>query len=259
MVPPSEAYTLARTAAARALQLDEELPEAHYAVAIVKTDFERDWPGAEREFQRAISLNPSSVDAHHRYSHMLEALDRPDESLAETERALAIDPFDPLINAHLGWHYLSIGKLDQAAAQCVKALNLGETYFVHFYLGRVYEERRRYDDAIAEFTRAHDLFKGDTESMTAIGHAYAASGRRRQAQAVIDELDALGHSRYVSHGYKALIYAGLGDKERAIAILQQTFEESAEWLMYLNLDSRYQPLRADARFQELVRRAGLVR
>ena len=149
------------------------------------------------------------------------------------------------------------GQLDQAVVQCLKARGIGETYFVHFYLGRTYEELKRYDDAMAELTRAHAMFTGDTEAMTAIGHVYAVSGRRREAESVIAALDALSKQRYVSQGYKALIYTGLGDKERAIGILERAFDEGPEWLVSLDIDSRYGPLRSDPRFQELVRRAGL--
>jgi tetratricopeptide (TPR) repeat protein len=191
MVSPKEAYPLAKSAATKALQIDDRLAEAHWAMATVKMDFERDWSGAELEFKRAFAIDPTSVDAHHRYAHLLEALKRPQESLAETERALEIDPLDPLLNAHLGWHYLSVGEFDRAVAQCHKALDIGETYFGHFYLGRTYEQLGRYEEAVAELTRAHAMAKGDTEGMAAIGYVYAVSGKRRDAQRVIEDLDSV--------------------------------------------------------------------
>jgi serine/threonine-protein kinase len=255
---PKDSYQRAKSAAAKALAIDDTLAEAHNAQGVVKRDFDRDWSGAEREFKQAIALNPTYVDPHHSYSHLLEAMGRTEESLAESQRILEIDPLDPIMNAHLGWHYLMARRAEQAIVLCQKALEVGNTYWGHYYLGQAYEQKARYAEAIAEFNKALGLSGASTEAIAALGHAYAVSGNRRKAQHVLDDLDKLSEQRYVSLGYKALIYAGLGDSVQAFKWLQKAYEDGPGWLIYLNVDPRYDSLRSDPRFQDLLRRMNLL-
>jgi TolB-like protein/Tfp pilus assembly protein PilF/predicted Ser/Thr protein kinase len=255
VLSPRDTYPLAKSAAAKALAIDDTLAEAHNAQGIANRDFDR--TGAERELKRAIALNPSYVDAHHSYSHFLEAMGRTEESLAESQRILEIDPLDPVMNAHLGWHYLMARRAEQAIVQCQKALEVGNTYWGHYYLGQAYEQKARYNEAIDEFNKALGLSGASTEAIAALGHAYAVSGRSREAQHVLDDLDRLSKQHYVSLGYKALIYAGLGDREQALKWLQKAYEEGPGWLIYLGVDPRYDPLRSDPRFADLLRRMNL--
>jgi serine/threonine-protein kinase len=254
---PKGTYPSAKSAAEKALAIDDTLSEAHNAQGVVRTDFDRDWSGAEKEFKRAIALDPTFVEAHHQFSHFLEAGGRTEESLAESQRVLEIDPLDPVMNAHLGWHYVMARRADQAIVQCQKALEIGNTYWGHYYLGQAYEQKARYDEAIAEFNKALEISGASTEAIAALGHAYAVSGKRREAQRVLGDLDRLSEQRYVSLGYKALIYAGLGDREQAFKWLQKADEEGSGWLIYLNVDPRYDSLRSDPRFRELLRRTNL--
>jgi eukaryotic-like serine/threonine-protein kinase len=254
---PKDSYQRAKSAAAKALAIDDTLAEAHNAQGVVKRDFDRDWSGAEREFKQAIALNPTYVDPHHSYSHLLEAMGRTEESLAESQRILEIDPLDPIMNAHLGWHYLMARRAEQAIVLCQKALEVGNTYWGHYYLGQAYEQKARYAEAIAEFNKALGLSGASTEAIAALGHAYAVSGNRRKAQHVLDDLDKLSEQRYVSLGYKALIYAGLGDSEQAFKWLQKAYEDGPGWLIYLNVDPRYDSLRSDPRLADLLRRMNL--
>jgi eukaryotic-like serine/threonine-protein kinase len=255
---PKDSYQRAKSAAAKALAIDDTLAEAHNAQGVVKRDFDRDWSGAEREFKQAIALNPTYVDPHHSYSHLLEAMGRTEESLAESQRILEIDPLDPIMNAHLGWHYLMARRAEQAIVLCQKALEVGNTYWGHYYLGQAYEQKGRYAEAIAEFNKALGLSGASTEAIAALGHAYAVSGNRRKAQHVLDDLDKLSEQSYVSLGYKALIYAGLGDSEQAFKWLQKAYEDGPGWLIYLNVDPRYDSLRSDPRFQDLLHRMNLL-
>jgi eukaryotic-like serine/threonine-protein kinase len=256
---PTDTYLSAKSGATKALAIDDTLADAHVAQGVVKTDFDRDWPTAEEEFKRAITLAPTLVEAHHQYSHFLEAMGRSEESLSESQRALEIDPLDPVISAHLGWHYVMARRPEQAIVQCQKALEVGNTYWGHFYLGQAYEQKARYNEAIAEFNKALGISEGSTEAIAALGHAYAVSGKRREAQHVLDDLDSLSKRQYVSLGYKAIIYAGLGDKEQAFKWLQYAYEEGSGWLIYLNVDPRYDPLRSDPRFQTLLHSVNLQR
>jgi serine/threonine protein kinase/lipoprotein NlpI len=256
---PADTYLSAKSAATKALAIDDTLADAHEAQGVVKTDFDRDWPAAEDEFKRAIALAPTLIEAYHQYSHFLEAMGRTEESLVESQRLLEIDPLDPVMNAHLGWHYVMARQAEQAIAQCQKALEVGNTYWGHYYLGQAYEQKARYNEAIAEFNKALGISEGSTEAIAALGHAYAVSGKRREAQHVLDDLDSLSKRQYVSLGYKAIIYAGLGDKEQAFKWLQYAYEEGSGWLIYLNVDPRYDPIRSDPRFPTLLLSVNLQR
>jgi serine/threonine protein kinase/tetratricopeptide (TPR) repeat protein len=254
---PREAYPLAKTATIRALEIDDALGDAHLALAFVHRDFDRDWAGAEKEFKQAIALNPTSVNAHHGYSHLLGALGRIEDSLAESQRVLEIDPLDPTMNAHLGWHYFIARSFDQAIAQSRRALAIGETFQGHWYLGLAYEQVGRYDDAIAEFNKATAISPTNVSPLASAGHAYAVSGRQREAQHVIDELDRLSKQRYISPAGKALVYVGLGDRDQAFNWLAYAVDERAT-LRDVGVDPRFDSLRSDTRFKDLLQRLGLA-
>ena len=254
---PMEAYPKVIAAATRALELDDTLAEAHHAQARVKRD-NWDLAGAEREFKRAIELNGNYAEAHHNYSHLLIALGRPAESLSESKRLMEIDPLDLQWNAHLGWYYLRMRQYDQAIQKCLGTLEMGENFWSHYYLGQAYEQMSRYEEAIAEFKKAIPLSKGNPEATAALGHAYAVSGQKGEAQRVLEELREYSKHQYVSPDNQALIYAGLGEKSKAIDQLQKAYDERAGQLIYLNVDPRFDTLRADARFQNLKRRVGLA-
>lgn len=254
---PMEAYPRVIAAATKALELDDTLAEAHHAQARVKRD-NWDLAGAEREFKRAIELNGNYAEAHHNYSHLLIALGRPAESLSESKRLLEIDPLDLQWNAHLGWYYLRMRQYDQAIAKCLGTLEMGENFWSHFYLGQAYEQTGRYEEAIAEFKKAIPLSKGNPEATAALGHAFAVSGQRGEAQKVLEELREYSMRQYVSPDNQALIYAGLGENSKAIEQLQKAYDERAGQLIYLNVDPRFDTLRSDARFQNLTQRVGLA-
>ena len=256
---PVETYPKATVAASRALEIDDNLADAHNAQGMVKMDFVRDFAGAEKEFKRAIELDPMNVDAHHAYSHFLVALGRNEESLVESRRALEIDPLNLVMNSHLAWHYLFARDYDQAIKQGRQTLDMGEDYWAHFYLGQAYEQTKRYDEAIAEFKKAINLSPTSAEATAALGHAYAISGRANEARRVISELNESAKRRYVSLGCQAMIYAGLGDEDQALKWLQEAYEERAGWLVYLNVDPRYDSLRSDPRFKDLLRRMKFAR
>lgn len=253
---PMETYPKVVAAAAKALELDDTLAEAHYAQAKVKRD---DWDlvGFEKEIKRAIELNGNYAEARHNYSHLLIALGRPAESLSESKRLLEIDPLDLTLNAHLGWYYLVMRQYEQAIEKCRATLEMGENFWAHYYLGQAYEQMRRYEEAISEFKKAIPLSKGNPEATAALGHAYAVSGHENEARKVLEELNDESKHRYVSPDYRALIYAGLGDKNAAFEQLQKAYDEHAGQLIYINVDQRFASLRSDPRFQELCRRVGL--
>lgn len=213
-LPPRQAMSQARAAAMKALELDDTLPEAHASLAQIKRDYDWAWADAEREFRRAIELNPSYADGHHFYSHYLRALGRTEESLNESKRALELDPVDPVINVHLGWNYLYAHQYDLAIGQFLRTLDLDPNFTeAHEFLGQAYEQKSMYSQAAKEFQEAV-LLESNPRTLAFLGHAYAVSGRRSEAHNLLTKLQQLSKERYVSPYFIALVHVGLGANDR---------------------------------------------
>jgi len=255
---PSEAIPKAKAAATKALEMDDTLAEAHTSLAYIRLNYDWDWAGAEREFKRAIELDPNYANAHHWYSHYLMAMSRPEESLAESKRALELDQLDMVMNLHLGWHYIYAHQYDLAIEQFRKTLEMDPNYgLTHWYLGQAYAQKGMYAEAETELRKAKNLLQQIVAVDADIGYAYAASGKGGEAKKVIDELKQLSKQRYVSSYYIALIHAGLGEKDLAFEWLENAYKERSDLLVYLNRDPRLDSLRPDPRFADLVKRVGL--
>ena len=196
---------------------------------------------------------------HHWYSHLLVAQGRFSESLSESLRALALDPLDGGINFHLGFHYFNARQLEQARAQLQKTLAMNPGFGeAHGMLGAVYEQQGRYQEAIAELQKSMEL--GGIDARGNIGHVYALSGRRGEAQKILRQLQEEAKSKPVSSYNVAKIYAGLGEKEQAFAWLEKALAERDSNLTIpgLKVDVLFDNLRSDPRFAELLRRIGLT-
>ena len=255
---PSQAIPKARAAAMKALELDDTLAEAHTSLAFIKLNYDWDWSAAETEFRRGIELNPNSANAHHWYSHYLMAMGRTNESLAESKRALELDQLSLIMNTHLGWHYFMAHQFDLAIEQLRKTIEMDPNYgLAHWYLGLAYEQSAMYAQAAAELQTAKDLLKKNVGIEAGIGRVDALSGKRAEAEKVIDELKDLSKHVYVSSYHVASIYASLGDKERAFEWLENAYKERSDSLVYLKVDPKMDSLRSDPRFTDLVRRVGL--
>ena len=242
----------AKAAATKALELDDNLAEAHTSLALVKMEYEWDWTGSEREFQRAIQLDPGFAEAHHQYSHYLTAMGRSSESLTESLRALELDPLSLVLNAHLAWHYLYARQYDQAIQQCQKASELDRNYpETAEFRGLAYEQKGMYQEAIAELQTAINLSGGSPHMKAELGHAYAIAGETTQALDVLNELKRGSTETHISSYDIAVIHVGLGRKERALEALENAYQERSEWLRYVRVDPRLDPLRGDPRFEKL--------
>src|SRR6266487_2591265 len=247
-----ETYERAEAAATKALELDDNLAEAHTSLALVKMEYEWDWTGSEREFQRAIQLNPGFAEAHHQYSHYLTAVGRSSESLVESLRALELDPLSLVLNAHLAWHYLYARQYDQAIQQCQKASELDRNYpETAEFRGLAYEQKGMYQEAIAELKTAINLSGGSPHMKAELGHAYAIAGETTQALGILDELKRGSTETHISSYDIAVIYIGLGRKEQALEAFEDAYQERSEWLRYVKVDPRLDPLRGDPRFEKL--------
>ncbi len=266
LVPPREAWAKAKVAATRALQIDETLAAAHASLALVAYQFEWDWPAAEKEFKRAIELDPGSSSTYepspsstyHWYSHYLMTMRRIEESFRTGRHALELDPTDLANNAHQGWHYLWIRQYDRAIEPLKKAIELDPTFPVgQWYLGLAYEQEGAFQEAIAQFQNCLRITNGRPSMLALLGHAYAVAGQHSEAQAILQQLDAASRQRYVPAYSIAAIYVGLGRKDEAFAWLEKAYAERDSWMDYLGLDPRLDGLRSDPRFADLVRRMNL--
>jgi serine/threonine protein kinase/Tfp pilus assembly protein PilF len=256
---PHDAGPKARDAANRALAIDDADADAHVSRAIVAHWYEWDWPAAEREFKRALELNPDDSEAHGFYSWFLAPMGRKDEAVAEAKRSQQLDPFSSLANFIVGSALVFTRQWDPAIDQLRSAKELDPTFwFAPCFLGRAYEHKGKLSEAIAEFHRALELEKDNPEIWSALGHAYALSGNRAEAQKVLDHLKELSAHSYVAPYDFAVIYAGLGEKDQAITWLNRAYGERSYYMpVYLTTDARLDSLRSDPRFADLLRRVGL--
>jgi len=223
----------------QALALDDTLAEAHTVLASLLFSCDWNWTAAEREFQRALELNPGYATAHVRYALYLRAMGRAEEGRREEERSREMDPVSLFLNPE-------------------KALEMDPNYArAHISSGRSYERKRMFKEAIAEFQKAMALSERSPEVLADLGYLYAAAGQRDEALRVLNELRALAQHRYVLPYYPAVIYAGLGEKDLAFLWLEKAYTERAGQLAQLKMTPRFDRLRADPRFADLVRRVGL--
>ncbi len=258
LIPPKEVFPKAREAAIKALELDDSLVEAHTALAMVKSRFDWDAETAEREFKRAIELDPGYALARGWYAMHLRNLRRFDEARAEIEQAQKLEPLLLSLYAYGAGTYLAAGQPDQAIAQCRKALDLDPGFMTaHHFLGRVYAAKGMYEEAIAAFDKAAGISSDNPALRSYLGYALAASGRREEAIGILDEMKELSARRYLKPYFITLIHVGLGDHEQALAWLDRALEDRDPFMVDLAADPLLNPLRSNPRFRELVRRVGL--
>jgi len=254
---PKEGFPKAKDAALKALEIDEGSAEAHTSLAFINFRWDWDRAATEREFQTAIRLKPAYAPAHQWYSSYLVAVERFDEAIAEAKRTEELEPLSFVSSSHLGWIYYLSGKNDEAIEQCKKILELDPSSFpARRYLGLAYEAKGMYAEAIAEFQTGVKI-SGSPLMLALLGHAYAASGKKAEAQQVLTDLQQLQDQRYVSPYTVAAIYAGLGDKEQAFKWLDTAVESRDIWLMNLKVDPVFAKLRSERKFTDILARIRL--
>jgi tetratricopeptide (TPR) repeat protein len=252
----------AKAAARKALEIDDTLAEAHTTLARVLTVYDWDWSGAEKEFHRAIELNPRYPLAHTWYGGYLQVMGRSDESLAQMKQARELDPLSPLSNFLLARGFYYAREYDQAIEQFQEALKLDPSFQPALgFLPGAYEQKGMHEEALTGFQKAITLTKGEVRilSMSGLGHFYAVSGRKGEARTVLNQLKQLAQEEYVSADSIARIYAGLGEKDQAFAWLEKACDEHSYSIAWLKVEPAWDSLRSDPRFAELLRRMGLER
>jgi serine/threonine-protein kinase len=258
-VAPEESFPRARAAAQKALELDPNLAEAHASLGFALMYYDWDFAAAEREFRRAIELNPSYATAHQWYAYLLTAMERPQ---ADTEREIAIakklDPLSVPINTDQAYMLYYYGKADEALKAVRAALEMNPKFpLAYFWLGRIYTSQGRYPEAETALQKIGQL-RTWTPAMAVLGFLYAKEGKRKEAEGVLGEFADLGRTgRYPSSYAVGIVHAGLGERERAFQALDAAYKERSHWLVWLKRDPRWNEIRSDPRFQDLVQKVGL--
>ena len=260
LLPAREAMPRARAEAQRALALDDSLAEAHASLAWVSFTWDWDFALAEREFRRAIDLNPGYATAHQWYSNFLCAAGRLDEATAHIERALALDPLSRVINEEASWPPYYRGEYERAIAQLRRTLELDPDYAIgHQDLALALVRLGRLDEAAAELEEVARLTGGGTAARAYLGYVLALREDREGARRVLAELARRATTGHVAAHEAALVHTALGDRDEAFAALDRAFDERSDMLLYLAVEPLWEPLRGDPRFAELVRRVGIQR
>lgn len=257
--PQGELMPKARAAAQRALRLDESLGEAHASLALIEENYDYDWAGSEREFRRAIQLSPQYATAHQWYAEFLSWQGRFDEAFAESSQARQLDPLSMIIAIdHTSILYYS-RQYESAINQCRSLAELDPTYgHARNAMIPSYLQLGRYDEAIGEIHRW--AAKGEEPWLWAWEAAvYEHAGRTEQERQALRKLEQVGDSVPNKQATLLLAYAGTGDKERALKLLERAYAEHSNAIVQIKVDPIYDPMRSDPRFQDLLRRLRLDR
>jgi tetratricopeptide (TPR) repeat protein len=264
MLPPRQAMPKAEAAARKSLELDESMPEAHTALALIHHHYHWKWKEAETGYRRALELNPDYAAAHLWYSWLLLALDRNEEAVQEIERTLAIvQETDPrrMVAVHAtraGAYYLA-RQFQQAVQEAEKGLELNPNHFMlHYVMGRAYALQDLNAKAIAQL-KPKGTAAGEIPLLdAALGLAYAVDGKREQTRKALEALKSTAKKRYVPATYFGMLYGGLGDIKQALAWLEKAYEERADGLLWLNVDPMLDSFRLLPQFKDLISRIGIA-
>jgi len=254
---PEDAFPKSKAAAQKALELDSTLAEPHATLGWVAMYYDWDWTAAEREYRLALARSPSYSTAHEWYGLFLAAMGRFDEAQLEARRAMELDPLSMAAAATAGWVMHYSGKQADAERQLRVALRTDSTFAVgHLYLGRVLQFNGQLDSALAHFEAMGPL-RAWVPTIAGEAYVYAQQGKRDRALAILQRLDSLSRTEYVTAYAVALVHAALGQRDSAFAWLDRAVAERTHWVLWLNRDRRWDPIRADPRFRRLTTRIRL--
>jgi len=255
---PREAFPRAKAAARKALEIDDSLAEAHTSLAFVMLAYDWDWAAAERTFKRAISLDPTYATAHHWYALLLIATSRKIEGVNEVKRAQELEPLSLAISTGLGFVYHLNRDYDQAIEAFRKTLEMEPAFILaRRRLAQTYLAKGEFKQAVAEIEKAAAV-SPDTETLAALGQAYAVSGNREEAKRLLAQLTELSSNKYIPAFFLARIYIGLGEKDLALEYLEKAYDERYGMLAYLRQEAAFDSLQSDPRFEAFVERVGIA-
>jgi Tfp pilus assembly protein PilF len=260
LMPAAEAMPQARDLAETALQIDPQLAEAHASLAGIKKLFEWDWAASEAEYRRALQLNPNLASAHHWYADHLSALGRFEEAISEIRRAHELDPLSLVINNEVAWNLYMARDFESALQEAWRTLALEPRFApAQHTLGLANEQLGNLEEAIVEFQNSCVCSGNHPGALAALAHAHAVSGATGEALTILHDLNEISKRRHVSPYWLSLVYTALGDHGAAFDLLNRAIEERDVWMVWLNVEPRFDPLRTDGRFKDLLRTLGLPR
>ena len=258
MLSPQDAFPKARAAATKALALDDTLGEAHASLAFALDLYGWDWDAAETEYRQAIKLNPGYATAHQWYSWHLIMMGRNNDAMFELRKAQGLDPLSLIISADIADALCVAHLYDEAVQQSKKTLEMDPNFAIgHYELGQAFAQKHMHNEAIAEFQRAIELSGHSAAFDSNLAYVYAVSGRKEEAMKIAKDLEARHDQSPSVDADIALIYVGLGDQDQAMIRLNKAYE--ARFKASILLRPAFDPIRSDARFQDLLHRIGLPR
>ncbi|MGZ5442452.1 MAG: winged helix-turn-helix domain-containing protein [Thermoanaerobaculia bacterium] len=258
-MPPKDSYRNARAAATRALEIDETTAEAHSALGNVRTWYDWDWPGAEREFKRAIELGSNDPITYQQYATFLMVVGRPREAMAAIKHAQDLEPLSLQVNVQAARVLFFSQQYDAALEQCRRSLDLDPEFGpAYLFVGRIHAQKGSYSEAIAALSRARTLVPDSAEVLALIGSVHASGGHPTEARQMLEELRRLSKEKYVSPYHVAMIHAGLGENDAAFAELEKAYDDREGRMTILRFAPEFASLRTDARFTRLLQRMKLV-
>jgi TolB-like protein/Tfp pilus assembly protein PilF len=257
-LPPNESFPKAKAAARRSLEIDEGLAEAHASLAFTLWNYDLDWNAVEKEYKRAIELNPGYPTAYHWYAGYLSGMGRHAEAIAAMKKARELDPLSPRINANVGLILYFAREYDDAIQELQKALEMDPSSGAAYcYLGMARLQKGEYQQAIAALESSRQLLDDSPESVLELAYANAVAGNRKEAREMLNQLMGEPNPRYIPALWIARLYSALGEKDKAFQWLQKAYEERSPQLPFLKVDPRLDTLRLDPRFQDLLHRMKL--
>jgi Flp pilus assembly protein TadD len=256
-VNPRDAYIKAKAAAERAAQVDSTLAEAHAALGLLAINLDYDWSTSEKEFKRAIDLNPGDADGHHWHAFNLVSLGRPEAAITEIEVARQLDPLSIIINANVGLILYLTRQFDRAIESDRKSLELDpNSPVIHSYLGLAYLQKGSYPTAVTELRSAVELSGRSSSFLGQLAYAYAADGNRAEARRIVADLKIRSKHEYVEPCSLAVAYVGLGQADHAITYLEKAATDHSDCVL-LVVDPLFDSIRSDSRFRSVMARVGL--
>jgi serine/threonine protein kinase/Flp pilus assembly protein TadD len=257
-IPPQEAHPKAKKSALRALEIDEEIAEAYASLGFVNMRYDWDWPGAERNFKKAIRLKPSYATAHSWYGAFLRSMGRFDEAIEELKQAQNLDPLSLPIMTTLGSAYYFSRQTELAIQQCKKVLEIDASFhWAHNILGNSYLQKSLFKEAISEFESAIDLSGGTSWYLADLAHGYAVSGDIDEALRILKELQEKSKLGYIPQYEIAIVKFAVGEKDEAFLILEELYNVRSGSLMHIRVDPRFDSVRSDPRFNVLLEKMDL--
>jgi TolB-like protein/DNA-binding winged helix-turn-helix (wHTH) protein/tetratricopeptide (TPR) repeat protein len=255
--PPRQGFPRAKEMANKAIELDPTLAEPHAALGMIYGEHEWNWAAAEKEFQRAMQLNPNYAPAHHWYAEQLVCLGRAEEAYAEIQKSAAVAPLSLVSNSQVALYHYYARQYDRVIEIANRMIELDPDFPLgHMWLGMAYQQKGMNEQAVEVLRRAAELPQGSLLFHALLGNAYGRAGRRQEARRVAGMLEQLSRTRYVSPAYIALVHAGLGDRNQFYVWLEKSYQERSPLIIRMRVEPMLDPFRWEPHFQEILRRVG---